>query len=187
MGRFDIEKKYSEDCPVSWHSLYMDLVYEFERSHPGEYIDEDTIRDKFTNSDASGLVDKLKSVLSFDISSIAGNDNSERFDMFKILKLLFYIEKYGDPKTKIVSDNYRVQITDILAKPRLSNVPSEYTSHSVYGKIFGQLYSDVKKMVSDAEEREQRLEQINEYWEYITDKVFDYVINDRALEKPEEA
>lgn len=59
MGRFDIEKKYSEDCPVSWHSLYMDLVYEFERSHPGEYIDEDTIRDKFTNSDASGLVDKL--------------------------------------------------------------------------------------------------------------------------------
>lgn len=187
MGRFDIEKKYSEDCPVLWHSLYMDLVYEFERSHPGEYIDEDTIRDKFTNSDASGLVDKLKSVLSFDISSIAGNDNSERFDMFKILKLLFYIEKYGDPKTKIVSDNYRVQITDILAKPRLSNVPSEYTSHSVYGKIFGQLYSDVKKMVNDAEEREQRLEQINEYWEYITDKVFDYVINDRALEKPEEA
>lgn len=187
MGRFDIEKKYSEDCPVSWHTLYMDLVYEFERSHPGEYIDEDTIRDKFTNSDASGLVDKLKSVLSFDISSIAGNDNSERFDMFKILKLLFYIEKHGDPKTKVVSDNYRVQITNILAKPRLSNVPSEYTSHSVYGKIFGQLYSDVKKMVSEAEEREQRLEQINEYWEYITDKVFDYVINDRALTQPEEA
>ena len=41
--------------------------------------------------------------------------------------------------------------------------------------------------MSDAEEREQRLEQINEYWEYITDKVFDYVINDRALTQPEEA
>ncbi len=28
MGRFDIDKKYSKDCPVSWHSLYMDLVNE---------------------------------------------------------------------------------------------------------------------------------------------------------------
>ena len=63
MGRFDIDKTYKEGCSVSWHSLYMDLVNEFEASHPGEYIDKDTIRDKFTNSDGSGLVDKLKSVL----------------------------------------------------------------------------------------------------------------------------
>ena len=187
MGKFDIDNKYSEDCSVSWHSLYMELVYEFEASHPEKFIDEDTIRDKFTNSDGSGLVDKLKSVLSFDISGIAGNDNAERFDMFKILKLLFYIEKYGDPKTKVVSDNYRVQITDILAKPRLSNVPSDYTQFSVYGEHFGKLYADIKKVVADAEERELRLEKINAYWEYITDKVFDYVINDRALAQPEEA
>lgn len=63
MGKFDIGNTYHEDCPVSWHSLYMELVNEFEFSHPGEFIDEDTIRDKFTNSDGSGLVDKLKSVL----------------------------------------------------------------------------------------------------------------------------
>lgn len=187
MGKFDVDKKYIEGCSVSWHSLYMDLVDEFDNSHPGKFIDEDTIRDKFTNKDGSGLVDKLKSVLDFDIDGIAGVDATERFDMFKILKLLFYIEKYGDPKTKVVSDNYRVQITDILAKPRLSNVSSEYTPHSIYGEYFEQLYSDIRKMVNDAEERERRLQQINEYWEYITDKVFDYVINDRAMEQPEEA
>ena len=33
MGNFDIDKKYNKDCPVSWHSLYMDLVHEFESSH----------------------------------------------------------------------------------------------------------------------------------------------------------
>lgn len=187
MGKFDVDKKYIEGCSVSWHFLYMDLVDEFENSHPGKFIDEDTIRDKFTNKDGSGLVDKLKSVLDFDIDGIAGADATERFDMFKILKLLFYIEKYGDPKTKVVSDNYRVQITDILAKPRLANVPSEHTPHSIYGEYFEQLYSDIKKMVNGAEKREQRLQQINEYWEYITDKVFDYVINDRAMEQPEEA
>lgn len=187
MGKFDVDKKYVEGCSISWHSLYMDLVDEFENSHPGKFIDEDTIRDKFTNKDGSGLLDKLKSVLDFDIDGIAGAGATERFDMFKILKLLFYIEKYGDPKTKVVSDNYRVQITDILAKPRLANVPSEYTPHSIYGKYFEQLYSDIKKMVNGAEERERRLQQINEYWEYITDKVFDYVINDRVIEQPEEA
>lgn len=132
MGNFDIDKKYNKDCPVSWHSLYMDLVHEFESSHSGEYIDEDTIRDKLKNSDGSGLVDKLKSVLDFDIAGIAGTDAAERFDMFKILKLLFYIEKCGDPKVRSVSDDYRIQITNILAKPRLSNVPSEYTPHSIY-------------------------------------------------------
>lgn len=187
MGRFDIDKKYSKDCPVSWHSLYMDLVNEFENTHHGEFIDEDTIRDKFTNSDGSGLVDKLKSVLEFDINRIAGTDNAEIFDMFRVLKLLFYIEKNGDPKTKVISDNYRVQITDILAKPRLSNIPSEYTPFSVYGEYFARLYANIKSAVPDAKEREVRLEEINAYWEYITDKVFDYVINDSALEHPEDA
>lgn len=160
MGRFDIDKKYSKDCPVSWHSLYMDLVNEFENTHPGEFIDEDTIRDKFTNSDGSGLVDKLKSVLEFDINRIAGTDKAEIFDMFRVLKLLFYIEKNGDPKTKVISDNYRIQITDILAKPRLSNVPSEYTPFSVYGVYFARLYADIKSAVPDAKEREIRLEEI---------------------------
>ena len=184
---FDVDNKYDQDCFVSWHSLYMELVHEFENSHPGEYIDEDTVRDKFTNSDGSGLVDKLESVLDFDIRGIVGEDNAEWFDMFKILKLLFYIEKYGDPKKNVASENYRIQITDILAKPRLSNVPSDFTSFSVYGKYFGQLYENVKGAVSDADERELRLEKINAYWEYITEKIFDYVINDYALEQPEDA
>lgn len=187
MGKFDIGNTYHEDCPVSWHSLYMELVNEFEFSHPGEFIDEDTIRDKFTNSDGSGLVDKLKSVLNFDIRTIAGTDNAERFNMFKVLKLLFYIEKCGDPKTKATCDNYRVQITDILAKPRLSNMISKYTPFSVYGEHFGKLYTSIKSVVADADQRELRLEKINSYWEYITDKIFDYVMNDSALEHPENA
>lgn len=187
MGKFDIGNTYHEDCPVSWHSLYMELVNEFEVSHSGEFIDEDTIRDKFTNSDGSGLVDKLKSVLNFDIRTIAGTDNAERFNMFKVLKLLFYIEKYGDPKTKATCDNYRVQITDILAKPRLSNVTSKYTPFSVYGKYFSKLYTSIKSVVADADQCELRLEKINSYWEYITDKIFDYVMNDSALEHPENA
>ena len=41
MGNFDIDNTYHKDCPVSWHSLYMELVNEFEVSHPGEFIDED--------------------------------------------------------------------------------------------------------------------------------------------------
>lgn len=105
MGRFDIGKKYNKDCPVSWHSLYMDLVNEFEGTHPGEFIDEDTRRDKFSNSDGSGLVDKLKSVLDFDISSIAGMYNAERFYMFRVLKLLFYIESISKASGTVLAKN----------------------------------------------------------------------------------
>lgn len=49
------------------------------------------------------------------------------------------------------------------------------------------MYADIKSAVPDAKEREIRLEEINAHWEYITDKVFDYVINDSALEHPEDA
>ena len=41
--------------------------------------------------------------------------------------------------------------------------------------------------MSDAESRISKIEAMNEYWEYTTDMVFDYVITDKALDNPQEA
>lgn len=149
---------------------------------------EETLRDKFKNFDKSGIMDKLKDNLNFDMESIAKNSKLELYDMFKILKLIYYIEKDGYPKYKQVQfNNVRIQITDILAKPRLSNINTELSKSSVYGEIFDSLFNKIKAEVNDADERCARLEKINLYWEYITAKIFDYVVSDVALNDQDSA
>ena len=52
----------------------------------------------------------------------------ERFNLLKLVKLIYYIEKDGNAKIlKKQDDNVRVLITDILKKPRLDNIKTEYT------------------------------------------------------------
>lgn len=204
MGKYDIDAKYSEDCDLTIGELCHEIKEEYyayyvhNEKAPREeklFPSWETFYNKFKNSDQSGLVDKLVNNLNFDMESIAENNPLELFDMLKILKLLYYIEKIGDPKCKKIdykykesySDDVRIQITDILKKPRLENIQSEFSNNSVYGKIFADMFDKIKNVVDDAEERCLRLEKINLYWEYITDSIFDYVITDKALAEPEDA
>lgn len=185
---FDIKETYSADCDVSVVALCHELMNEYENSTGLVPPGEETYRDKFKNHDESGLLDKLKKNINFDMESIAGESKSELFDMLKILKQLYYIEKSGEPKYKQgYADDIRIQITDILAKPRLANIQTEFSDTSVYGDVFESLFNTIKSVVDDSDERCLRLEKINAYWEYITEKIFDYVITDRALAEPNNA
>ena len=67
------------------------------------------------------------------------------------------------------------------------SIKTEYTEKSEYGDCFENLFLKVKSQVSDAESRISKIEAMNEYWEYTTDMVFDYVITDKALDNPQEA
>jgi hypothetical protein len=125
-------------------------------------------------------------LLGYDIEE--NNSDKEKHALFKLLKLLYYIEKSGEPKYKAAyEEDLRINITDILEKPRLENIQTELSDKSVYGKYFESLYENVKTEVEDADSRFQKLERINIYWEYLTEKVFDYVITDRAIDEPENA
>ena len=182
MGKYDINAKFNDDCKLTIADLCNDILNDVDTSEDKKLQGKETLRAKFKNFDRSGILDKLKDNLDFDMESIAKNSKLERYNMFKILKLIYYIEKDGYPKYKQVQfNNVKIQITDILAKPRLSNINTEFSKTSIYGEIFDSLFYKIKSEITDADERCARLEKINLYWNYITAKIFDYVISDEAL------
>lgn len=186
MGYYDIGSKFEEGKHLTYISLCKEIMYEYEHATGRTAPGEETIRDKFKNAQESGLINKLNKLLGYGIEE--NISDNERHKLFKMLKLLYYIEKSGEPKYKAAyEEDLRIQITDILEKPRLENIQTGLSDKSVYGKYFESLFENVKREVEDADERFQKLENINIYWEYLTEKVFDYVISDRALEEPENA
>ncbi|SFS08742.1 hypothetical protein [Anaeromicropila populeti] len=190
MGKYDIGKKQSRSCQLTFIELCKELVNEYEEKYPNDdkWRSPETLWKLFKNDDESGLIDKLKRCLHFDIEAIAEKSNAEKFDELKLLKLLYYIEKSGEPKYKPLDNKeLKIQITDIIAKPRLENIPTSYSEKSVYGSIFSEMFDKVRSEITDADARDKKIETINMHWEYITGKIFDYVISDRALDEPENA
>lgn len=186
MGYYDIGVKYTVGKPLTYTSLCKEIMDEYENATGCTPPGEETIRDKFKNAQESGLINKLNKLFGYNIEE--NISDNEKHKLFKLLKLLYYIEKSGEPKYKAAyEEDLRIQITDILEKPRLENIQTELSEKSVYGKYFESLYDNVKSEVEDADIRFQKLESINIYWEYLTEKVFDYVITDRALDEPENA
>ena len=179
MGKFDIDALLINESELTLNNLSKEISDESDM--PFSY---DEIRFKIKNNQGSGLINKLKKHLGFDIEGMAEVSASERFDALKLLKELFFIEKDGSPK--YVNDfdpkaNTRVQIIDILAKPRLANIKTYYADGSKYGDVFGQLFDDIKSIVPDADERIRIIEDIDSYWQYLSSRQFDYVFSNMAL------
>lgn len=187
MGNYDIGSQYSKEKKLTYSSLCRELMEEYSAATGKVSLGEETYREKIKNVQKSGLINKLNGLLGYDVEENAKDNARERYDLLKLLKVLYYIEKSGEPKYKDYEDDLRIQITDILEKPRLENIQTDLSDKSVYGKYFESLVNNIKVEVDDAEERFEKLEKINQYWEYLTEKVFDYVITDRALEESENA
>lgn len=127
MGYFDIGNTYDPARKVTIAVLCKEIAEENEKAGKYTAHDEGYYRDKFKNADQSGIIDKLRKKLDFDIEEIYGNDPKEKFEAFKLLKLLYYIEKDGAPKNRGKSaENTKIQIIDILSKPRLDNIQTPY-------------------------------------------------------------
>lgn len=188
MGYFDIGNTYDPARKVTIAVLCKEIAEENEKAGKYTAHDEGYYRDKFKNADQSGIIDKLRKKLDFDIEEIYGNDPKEKFEAFKLLKLLYYIEKDGAPKNRGKSaENTKIQIIDILSKPRLDNIQTPYAARSQYGKIYSVLSNEVCKEVPSAAERVETLKAINAYWDYLIDEIFGYVLTDEALSHPQEA
>lgn len=190
MAMYDIDSNYK--CEKhTYASLCQELMYEYEIKTGEVAPSEEYFRYKIKNAKNNGIINKLNRLLGTDIEKLvsqAPEPEVERFNLLKLVKLIYYIEKDGNAKnTQKQDDNVRVLITDILKKPRLDNIKTEYTEKSEYGDCFENLFLKVKSQVSDAESRISKIEAMNEYWEYTTDMVFDYVITDKALDNPPEA
>ncbi len=179
MGKYDIDSELTPECRLSLNDLVEELDDELNL-----YENIDTYKDKFKNYYKSGLIDKLNKLLRFDIEKLGKKSDKEKFDMLKLLKVLFLIEKFGIPKRYAKhrdTKDIRIRIIDILAKPRLSNVNSYLSEASQYGEIIDNLIDDIKSNVDDADMCIDMIERIDDYWQYIAGKQFDYVFSDTAL------
>lgn len=207
MGKFDITSEYNENIKLNLMELSREISEEISakfdkqqaerqknnaspdndnlnQKYLGEadqnLIDPNVVCQKLTNSNNSGLLNKLEKLLHFDMLKIAGESNKEYFDMLKILKVLYYIEK---PKKA----DERVLITDILAKPQPGNIPAEASQKSVYGDVFQNLYEKIYSAADDADERCYALESIDTSWKFITVQSFNYLLSSQALDSPDKA
>lgn len=95
MEKYDIGKKQSRSCQLTVIELCKELVNEYEEKYQNDdkWRSTETLWKLFKNDDESGLIDKLKRCLNFDIEAIAKKSNAEKFDELKLLKLLYYKEK----------------------------------------------------------------------------------------------
>ena len=134
MGNFDMNSVFNENMKFSTYELAKELSN--ESNGKNEMADE--IYKKLTNSHGSGLLDKLIKHFDFDMERIAGDSKRETFDILRILKQLYYIEKAGKKGKKI-------RIIDILAKPRLANIPFVDSRSGIYNDVFRKLYDQIKE------------------------------------------
>lgn len=179
MGIFDIDAHLIDESELTLNNLSKEI---YDESYIPFSCDE--IMFKLKNRQGSGLINKLKKHLDFDIENMAEVSTSERFDALKLLKELFFIEKDGLPKYIKKSNpnaNTKVRIINILAKPRLANIKSYYTNGSQSGEVFEQLFFNIKSNVPDADERIRIIEDIDSYWQYLAARQFNYVFSNIAL------
>ena len=142
---------------------------------------------KLFNKDRTGLIDKLKDDLHFDMIAIIGENEAEQQSAIDLLRFLFRIEKEKDGR--------KFKIIDFLNHPSMQNLISDtpYSSYIDYREghqnsaQFLKLVEDVRSYVTDADDIDKTLEQINWHWEFETRELFSYVLSDRAIEEPESA
>ena len=182
--KYDINAKYE---PTAIYTL-TDLCNKILLNEKNN-VTQDYLYDCFYKSRKTSLLSKLITHLDFDMKNICGDNHKEKFDMLKILYLLFEIEKSGLPRHQL-EDNLekrKVLITNILANHSFENLKTVFSSKSVYGVIFNNLYDKIKSQVDDAEKRIEIYEQINFNWHKLAHIYFEkFVISPEAIFHPKE-
>lgn len=188
MARFNMDAVYDGTMKLSIAALCQELMEEYAVRYPQDVPPgEEYFREKIKSSDRSGLINKLYDKLGFDIEAMMDRSNQDRFDGLKILKMLYYIEKDGNPKKNKMAKaaDKRICITDILAKPRLENVNTEYSIKSEFGDIIDAMLLMVEQNIPDVGKRIRTMSRLNTKWEDAVDWIFEYVLSDDALRAPE--
>jgi hypothetical protein len=99
-------------------------------------------------------MDRIVNGLHFNIEEMAKVSAEERFNMFKLIKVVYDLERIKHSNTSWMitnQDKGRVPITKILQKPRLSNIKANSTQKTVYGEEFQELYDKIKSILPKEE------------------------------------
>ncbi|SDE92032.1 hypothetical protein SAMN04488542_103213 [Fontibacillus panacisegetis] len=181
MPKYNLGQNEKTKCLLTMNELCQEIADENETENM-ESNSVEAIRNKFKNSDQSGIINKLEKLLYFHIEEF-----TDKYSRLKFLKYLYNIEKRGISKSKSkLYNKTRVRIIDILNKPRLDNIKTDITSKSAYGSITTMMKKNIAiELAEDIQKSKQvYFEHLNSYWDQIVTKLFDYVMTDRALCDP---
>ena len=135
MGFYDIDNDYSENTPLTISSLCREILEEFEEDDSTKCVED--IRGLIKNNKKTGIIDRIKKYLHYDIELHAKESNLNKFEMFQLIKILYYLETKGDPKAVDTCDSpKKIKIINILSKPNLENITTTFSNHNEYGKYF---------------------------------------------------
>lgn len=181
MSRYNLGQDESKKCNLTIAELCDEIANENKELEANSF---DTLRNKFKNSDKSGIVDKLAIKLGFRIEEF-----DDKYAKLKLLKYLYQLEKKGFSKSIKYQNQSKIRIIDVLNKPRLENINTSISTNSAYGNILFEMKKDVSKELTKESilSKEEKFKSINSNWELITFKTFDYVMGEMAIKNKEEA
>ncbi len=185
MAYFDMDIEYNDSIPLTLAALCREVAAE---DGGDRIICDGAYREYFRNGYNSGLIQKLRTNLGYDIDQYLSGDCESKHDALKLLKLLYIIEKHGKPKNRIKSlEETRIRITDVLAKPRLGNIKTELPHQSIYGEIIEKLQLQVQNSITDADNRKKTIEVFYAYWENAHRRLLNQVFSDAAMRDKDSA
>lgn len=184
--KYNLNAPYKEEYKLTITEFVNDIDFYQEGSEEGGLNDGNKLV-YIKNSGGTGVIDRITNSLHFDIEEMAKVSREERFNMFKVVKLVYNLEriKYSDTSWKITNiDKERIPITKILQKPRLSNIKTINTENTVYGEYFDKLYNDIKSILSkeDVEYKEKTISKIVLTWENMCICLSNFLMLDSTIQ-----
>ena len=134
---------------------YENLYNRINQEHIGIEPDSFDAREIFTRRDSSGIFNKLKNKLHFNIKDYDKSDE-ERFNILKLMYFLINTNKRYDINTL-----KSVSVIDLIATPTLEHTDSD---NSVYEEHFSNCINELKQGVSNPDYREKEVKRIHKIW-----------------------
>ena len=186
MGQFDIGKKAVAGKKYKKVELYREILEEIEKDNL-ELQEKDIAEKISAPRNGTGLAEKLIKTMNFQVWKF-----DDKFSAFKLLKLLYGIEKEGQYKWE--TQYYQIEdkaqytkfkITNVFGKPSLHNVKNRFTEQeNEYKILFDKLKEDVESEILEKYKRDviSKLLSIDCWWKNIKDNYISlYMISDEAL------
>lgn len=192
-NKYDFSCEFDENGEYSINDLCVEISCDSEilLSKEANMPGIENIKYKFYHSNKTGIGDKLKENFDFDLKAIGEKSKKEKFDMLRLMKYLYFLEKLFNSSLVRTNEKYKrmkmVSVLDILAKPRLENISESYVLNGEYKDELEATKNDISKLVESSDVIYDKLNNINALWNCVMHKIFDYVFSDRAMRQPTRA
>lgn len=113
----------------------------------------------FTRRDDSGIINKLKKQLNFDIKAYADKSDEEKFNVLKLLYFIINTNKYDEYNNG--NESKTVSVINLMSKPSLEHTDF---ANSKYEEHFKNIIKEIRPVVNNSDYREDTVNKIHQLW-----------------------